>query len=42
MRISPSGAAFKFVEHLRAGFSTDLSSKLIPQVFHQLKTLKLT
>ncbi|ABE46076.1 hypothetical protein Bpro_4184 [Polaromonas sp. JS666] len=39
--VTPDRTAFKFVQNVISGFRGSLSGKLIPQVFHQLKALKL-
>lgn len=39
--VTPGRTAFKFVQNVISGFRGSLSGKLIPQVFHQLKALKL-
>lgn len=40
--IAPSGAMFKLVQYLSSGLAVSLGGKFVPQVFDQLKTLKLS
>ena len=40
MVFTPGRAAFEFIQDFGSGFHTCFSSKLIPQVFHQLKAFK--
>ena len=41
MGVTPSRAEFKLVQNLISGFGAGFRSKLVPQVFHELKALKL-
>ena len=40
--VTPCRATLEFVQNRRPGFRTRLGRKLIPEVFDQLKALKLT